>query len=47
MTHEVKSGDEATGGPQNDERLAPAAAVTVSDLPGPPDEDVPDDEGRV
>jgi hypothetical protein len=46
MTHEVKSGDEATGGPQNDPRLPPATATTVTDLPGAPDEDVPDDGER-
>ncbi|MGH8868413.1 MAG: hypothetical protein ACRDYU_10500 [Actinomycetes bacterium] len=40
MTHEVTGGDEAPGGPENDERLPRATSIAVTDTPGPPDKDV-------
>lgn len=33
MTHEHSAGDEALGGPQNDDRLPDAASIPVADGP--------------
>jgi len=43
MTHESAADDEATGGPEQDERLPPAGDVPVTDEPGLADPDVTDD----